>query len=150
MCVFSTIRIFLLFPSFTSHPSDLRKRTPFFFSCKFILRIDKYCKTVFMVSCLRLVRQCRGFATQRPSSKRIGGALSLDHFLQRSKVISFYRTILRGCRGINNAQTRRETQKFVRDELERHRHVTDLQHVRYLLSTGKTEWDAMERYIGGM
>ncbi|KAJ4164448.1 hypothetical protein LMH87_006124 [Akanthomyces muscarius] len=103
-----------------------------------------------MVFCLRLVRQCRSFATQRSSSKRIGGALSLDHFLQRSRVISFYRHILRSCRDIKDAQTRRETQKFARDELERHRHVTDLQHIRYLLSTGKTEWDAMERYIGGM
>lgn len=23
-------------------------------------------------------------------------------------------------------------------------------HIRYLLSTGKTEWEGMERYVGGM
>lgn len=32
-----------------------------------------------MIPGLRLARLYRGFATQRPSSKRIGGALSLDH-----------------------------------------------------------------------
>lgn len=67
---------------------------------------------------------------------------------------------------------RSETRRFARDEFERHRGVTDIvrfplpcspssplsarfltclkSHIRYLLSTGKTEWENMERYIGGM
>ncbi|KAL2210392.1 hypothetical protein CC79DRAFT_1330765 [Sarocladium strictum] len=91
----------------------------------------------------------RAYATHaRPS--RLPKALSLDHFLQRSRVISFYRTIIRGTRHIADENTRKETRGFARAEFERHREVTDLAHIRYLLSTGKTEWDAMERYISGM
>lgn len=91
-------------------------------------------------------------------------------FLQRARVLSFYRTILRGTRQIQDPRTKSETRKFVRDEFERHRGVTDIvssrvfflflpqcgrvltmqSHIRYLLSTGKTEWESMERYIGGM
>ncbi|KAG5998405.1 hypothetical protein E4U43_002421 [Claviceps pusilla] len=91
--------------------------------------------------------QARGYAAARRTLDR---ALSLDHFLQRSRVLSFYRTILRSTRSIRDAQTRTETRRFARDEFDRRRHVTDLSHIRYLLSTGKTEWESMERYIGGM
>ncbi|KND91225.1 LYR motif-containing protein 2 [Tolypocladium ophioglossoides CBS 100239] len=114
----------------------------------------------------RLVRiLTRGYATNR----RLEGALSLDHvrpmyrtpllqhlsltewqFLQRARVLSFYRTILRGTKRIGDARTKAETRKHVRDEFERHRNVKDITHIRYLLSTGKTEWESMERYIGGM
>ncbi|KAF5130648.1 LYR motif-containing protein 2 [Metarhizium anisopliae] len=117
----------------------------------------------------------RGYATRRRGKLN---ALSLDHvrfpprdvyslsktqaprertaltrtakFLQRARVLSFYRTILRGTRQIQDPRTKSETRKFVRDEFERHRSVTDISHIRYLLSTGKTEWESMERYIGGM
>ncbi|KAL1835767.1 hypothetical protein VTJ49DRAFT_6097 [Mycothermus thermophilus] len=71
-------------------------------------------------------------------------------FIQRARVLAFYRTILRGLRGIPDPETRAETRKFVRDEFERHRGVTDIGHIRYLLSRGKTEWESMERHIGGM
>ncbi|KAG6008764.1 hypothetical protein E4U21_003962 [Claviceps maximensis] len=91
--------------------------------------------------------QARGYAATR---RKLDGVLSLDHFLQRSRVLAFYRTILRGTRTIRDAQTRTETRRFARDEFERRRHVTDINHIRYLLSTGKTEWESMERYIGGM
>ncbi|KAG8422007.1 hypothetical protein J3459_010809 [Metarhizium acridum] len=89
----------------------------------------------------------RGYATRRRGKLN---ALNLDHFLQRARVLSFYRTILRGTRQIQDPRTKCETRKFVRDEFERHRGVTDISHVRYLLSTGKTEWESMERYIEGM
>ncbi|KAJ6442930.1 LYR motif-containing protein 2 [Purpureocillium lavendulum] len=85
----------------------------------------------------------RTFSTRR----RLGAALSLDH---RTRVLAFYRTILRGTRRIADARARAETRRYVRDEFERHRAVTDIAHIRYLLSTGKTEWESMERYIGGM
>ncbi|CAK7221217.1 hypothetical protein SCUCBS95973_004419 [Sporothrix curviconia] len=86
----------------------------------------------------------------RPS--RLGGkpALSLEHFLQRGRALALYRTIVRGTRQISDATTRAETLRFARDEFERHRGVTDLTHIRYLISTGKTEWENTERYIGGM
>jgi hypothetical protein len=47
-------------------------------------------------------------------------------FLQRSRVLSLYRTIVRATRRIQDPETRAETRKFARDEFERHRHVTDL------------------------
>ncbi|KAG6014960.1 hypothetical protein E4U41_004725 [Claviceps citrina] len=93
--------------------------------------------------------QARGYAatTRR---RTLDGALSLDHFLQRRRVLAFYRTILRGTRPIRDARARTETRRFVRDEFERRRGVADVNHIRYLLSTGKTEWEGMQRYIDGM
>ncbi|KAH6990810.1 hypothetical protein BGZ61DRAFT_528136 [Ilyonectria robusta] len=78
--------------------------------------------------------------------------MSLDQFLQRSKVLSLYRTILRGTKRIGDPTTKAESRRYARDEFERHRGVTDSEkaHVRYLLSTGKTEWEGMERYVDGM
>ncbi|KIH87676.1 hypothetical protein SPBR_05392 [Sporothrix brasiliensis 5110] len=85
-------------------------------------------------------------------TSRIGGktTLSLEHFLQRSRALALYRTIVRGTRQISDPTTRAETRRFAREEFERHRGVTDLTHIRYLISTGKTEWQNTERYIGGM
>ena len=34
-----------------------------------------------------------------------------------------------------------------KEEFERHKNVTDITKIRYLISTGKTEFDTMERYI---
>ncbi|KAK7430281.1 hypothetical protein QQZ08_003256 [Neonectria magnoliae] len=76
--------------------------------------------------------------------------MSLDQFLQRSKVLSLYRTILRGTKRIADPTTKAESRKYARDEFERHRGVTDSAHIRYLMSTGKTEWEGMERYVDGM
>ncbi|WDK21699.1 complex 1 protein [Colletotrichum graminicola] len=98
-----------------------------------------------------------------PAKSRLGKkALSLDHvrkrkhispqsqFLQRSRAISLYREIIRGTRRIADPNTRAESRRFAREEFERHRGVTDLGHIRYLISTGKTEWQGMERYVDGM
>ncbi|KAI0400761.1 complex 1 LYR protein [Xylaria palmicola] len=93
----------------------------------------------------------RGYATgSTPPKSRLRPTLSLEHFLQRARVLALYRTVLRGTRYISDPATRAETRGFARAEFERHRGVTDLDHIRYLLSTGKTEWESMERYIGGM
>ncbi|KAK2596847.1 hypothetical protein N8I77_012736 [Diaporthe amygdali] len=89
-----------------------------------------------------------GHGRDRPS--RLGETVSLDHFLQRSRVLALYRTVLRGTRKISDHKTRDETRLFARQEIERHRYVQDLQHIRYLLSTGKTQWEGLERYIDGM
>lgn len=96
----------------------------------------------------------RGYATRSPPRGRLGATLSLDHvsscsslkyacqsglrlrfrllikpyvqFLQRSRALSLYRTIIRATRRIRDPKTRAETRKFARDEFERHRNVTDL------------------------
>ncbi|KAK1762105.1 LYR motif-containing protein 2 [Phialemonium atrogriseum] len=91
----------------------------------------------------------RSYATG-PSRSRLGATVSLDHFLLRARALSLYRTIVRSTRRINDPTTRAETLRFVRGEFERHRAVTDTGHIRYLLSTGKTEWESMERYIEGL
>ncbi|KAF4591981.1 LYR motif-containing protein 2 [Ophiocordyceps camponoti-floridani] len=75
---------------------------------------------------------------------------TLQHFLQRARVLALYRAIMRATGRIADARTRAETRSHVRHEFERYRHVDDLSHIRYLLSTGKTQWDSMERYIDGL
>lgn len=47
-------------------------------------------------------------------------------FLHRARVLSFYRTTLRGLRRVRDPTTRTESRKLVREEFERHRNVTDL------------------------
>ncbi|KAK7544400.1 uncharacterized protein J3D65DRAFT_663652 [Phyllosticta citribraziliensis] len=94
-----------------------------------------------------------------------GPFLSLDQFLQRQRVISFWREIVRALHSQPNpvallkeahvsfnpeippSPTRDELRQYARTEFERHKHVTDLTHIRYLLSNGKTEFDMMKRYI---
>ncbi|KAK3305416.1 complex 1 protein-domain-containing protein [Chaetomium strumarium] len=93
-------------------------------------------------------RSVRTYATGRQA--RPGTTLSLEHFIQRARALALYRSILRSTRQIADARTRAETRRFARDEFERHRGVTDIDHTRYLLSTGKTEWESMERYINGL
>lgn len=90
----------------------------------------------------------RSYATA--SRSRLGATLSLEHFLQRTRVLSLYRTVVRGTRRIQDPTTRAETMRFAREEFERHRNVTDISHIRYLISRGKTEWEGMERYIDGL
>lgn len=77
-------------------------------------------------------------------------ALGLDHFLQRQRVLSLYRTILRTVYKIPPSATRDEMYTYARTEFERHRSVSDLTQIRYLISTGKTEFDGMKRYVDEM
>ncbi|TVY12563.1 LYR motif-containing protein 2 [Lachnellula arida] len=86
---------------------------------------------------------------KRPS-RFTAGTVSLDHFLQRAKALSLWRTIVRGCRKISDTGTREETLRFAREEFRRNRDVRDLTQIRYLISTGKTQWEGMERYITGL
>ncbi|EGY17468.1 uncharacterized protein VDAG_01150 [Verticillium dahliae VdLs.17] len=113
----------------------------------------------------------RGYSTAAPAKTRLKKTLSLDHFLQRGRVLSLYRTILRGTAHISDPSTKAESRRYARGEFERHRHVTDIVrlhherarlldsvnlrlnpqgHIRYLLSTGKVEWDSMGRYVEGL
>ncbi|KAI8684735.1 LYR motif-containing protein 2 [Fusarium keratoplasticum] len=102
-----------------------------------------------MVFSTRLLNLSRGYAT-RPGGSRLKPTLSLDQFIQRARVLSLYRTILRGTKRIADPATRAESRKYARDEFDRHRGVSDASQIRYLLSRGKTEWEGMERYIDGM
>ncbi|KAK5049442.1 hypothetical protein LTR84_004371 [Exophiala bonariae] len=71
---------------------------------------------------------------------------SLEHFIQRQRVLSLWRTILRSVYKIP-ADRRNETVSYARREFERNKGVSDLGQIRYLISTGKTEFDGMRRYI---
>ncbi|KAJ5675589.1 hypothetical protein N7462_008486 [Penicillium macrosclerotiorum] len=103
-------------------------------------------------------------------------AISLDHFIQRQRVIALWREIVRALNStlasleIPPSSTRDELHSYARQEFERHREVTELvchpfralttcrhvlitdlfpwqSHIRYLISTGKAEFETMKRYI---
>ncbi|KAK3674960.1 hypothetical protein LTR78_005304 [Recurvomyces mirabilis] len=48
---------------------------------------------------------------------------------------------------LEHSSTRSELRTFARGEFERNKFVHDLGHIRYLISTGKTQFDSMQRYI---
>lgn len=75
--------------------------------------------------------------------------LSLDHFLLRQRAISLYRTIVRACHKIP-PPTRAEMKKYAREEFEQHRGVEDVRKIRYMLSTGKTEFERLGKQVSGM
>lgn len=73
--------------------------------------------------------------------------LSLDHFLQRQRVLSLWREIMRAIHKVPPSSTRDEMRQYARQGFELNRDVTDLTQIRYLISTGKTEFESMQRYI---
>ncbi|KAK8195055.1 complex 1 protein-domain-containing protein [Phyllosticta capitalensis] len=79
-----------------------------------------------------------------------GPVLSLDAFIQRQRVISLWREIVRALYKVPPSPTRDELRQYARTEFERHKHVKDVAHIRYLLSNGKTEFDMMKRYVNEM
>lgn len=76
-----------------------------------------------------------------------GKPLTLEHFLQRQRVVALWRECVRAINRIPPSPTKHEMRDFARHEFERFRHIDDLQHIRYLLSTGKTQLDSMRRYV---
>ncbi|KAI9888011.1 MAG: hypothetical protein M1823_000132 [Watsoniomyces obsoletus] len=50
------------------------------------------------------------------------------------------------CAVIPDDNLRKEWRQFARQEFERNREVDDLSQIRYLISTGKTQFDEMRRY----
>lgn len=73
---------------------------------------------------------------------------TLAQFLLRNRVIALYRSIVRSTNRIpRTSSTRAEMKRYAREEFERHRAITDESKIRYLLSTGKTEFETMERYV---
>lgn len=49
-----------------------------------------------------------------------------EQFIQRGKVLSLWRTIVRGCHKIPDVRTRQETLGFAREEFKRNKGVEDL------------------------
>lgn len=73
--------------------------------------------------------------------------LSLEHFLLRSRVLTLYRTILRAIYRIPDKDARRDPVNHAKNEFARNKNVRETAQIRYLVSTGKAEWDGMRRYI---
>ena len=76
--------------------------------------------------------------------------ISLKHFLQRQRVLSLYRIIVRATNKIPASSTRLEMKTYAREEFERNKGITDLTHIRYLVSTGKEQFESMKRYVDEM
>ncbi|KAG7005767.1 hypothetical protein G7Y79_00018g045740 [Physcia stellaris] len=75
--------------------------------------------------------------------------LSLSDFLLRQRVLSLWRDIVRATNKIPKASpTRTEMKAFAREEFERSRDVRDTTKIRYLVSTGRTQFDEMRRGFG--
>jgi Complex 1 protein (LYR family) len=71
---------------------------------------------------------------------------SLEHFIQRQKVLALWRTVLRDIFKIPKDK-RAEPLAYAKGEFVRNKHITDITQIRYLISTGKTEFETMQRYI---
>jgi Complex 1 protein (LYR family) len=95
---------------------------------------------------LRLLIKPTATTTRQTPRSRLGPPLSLDHFLQRQRVLSLYRTIIRSLYRIPK-DGRAEPISWARGEFERNKDVSDITQIRYLISTGKTEFEGMARYI---
>ena len=99
-----------------------------------------------------LITLVRSYATASTRSPRLPSTktpLSLDHFLLRQRVLSLYRTIIRACHKMPPS-TSAEMRKYAREEFEQHKRVADLRKIRYLLSTGKTEFERLGKQVSGM
>ncbi|KAI5371041.1 Putative complex 1 LYR protein [Septoria linicola] len=92
----------------------------------------------------------RRYATISPDKavRFKGKTLTLEHFLQRQKVMNLWRECIRTINKIPpSMSTRKEMRDYARYEFERYRNIDDLGHIRYLVSTGKTQLDSMSRYV---
>ncbi|KAK1821533.1 hypothetical protein LTR12_004094 [Friedmanniomyces endolithicus] len=81
------------------------------------------------------------------TTKGKGPFLTLEHFVQRGRALALWRNIVRAMQKVPPSATREEMRTFARGEFERNKFVYDLGHIRYLISTGKTQFDSMRRYV---
>ncbi|KAH7131879.1 hypothetical protein B0J11DRAFT_612073 [Dendryphion nanum] len=93
-----------------------------------------------------MIRRYATVATRAPSRLRTRGKnpISLDHFIQRQRVLALWRSIVRTTSSIADPATKKDMRQFARSEFEQQKNVTDLGHIRYLISSGKTQFDAMK------
>ncbi|KAL1974321.1 hypothetical protein VTN31DRAFT_4525 [Thermomyces dupontii] len=73
--------------------------------------------------------------------------LTLDQFIQRRRVLGLWREIVRDIYRIPKSTTRTELLDYARTEFKRNKNVQDATQIRYLLSTGRSEYEGMKRYI---
>ncbi|KIW80072.1 hypothetical protein Z517_06687 [Fonsecaea pedrosoi CBS 271.37] len=86
-----------------------------------------------------------------PSSRlRKSPPLSLDHFIQRQRVLSLYRDILRSLYRHMSHPQRGESIAYAKGEFTRNKDVREIERIRYLISTGKAEWDGVRRGVEEM
>lgn len=98
-----------------------------------------------MRSSLYLLAAIKSFKPSRLSTNKAPPP-SLEAFIQRGRVLALYREILRNLFRIPK-EKREEPISYAKNEFARNKHVTDITQIRYLVSTGKTEFDTMSRYI---
>lgn len=84
------------------------------------------------------------------TKRRVPAAVSLEHFLQRQRVLGLWRDIVRSTKTIPNESIRTEMRSFAKEEFERNRHVKDPTQIRYLISTGREQMKSMQRYVDEM
>ncbi|CCX07932.1 hypothetical protein FPQ18DRAFT_112725 [Pyronema domesticum] len=70
---------------------------------------------------------------------------SLQHFIQRGRVLGLWRDILRATK---KSRGKTELRAWAKSEFVRNREVQDLDHIKYLLSTGRKEFNEMSNYLG--
>ncbi|KAG9234658.1 complex 1 protein [Amylocarpus encephaloides] len=76
--------------------------------------------------------------------------IDLDHFILRGRVISLYRAIIRRCRTIPSPDTQAEMLEMARVEFQRQKDVASADQIRYLLSTGKAEFERSMKFVDGL
>ena len=90
--------------------------------------------------------------TSAPSARiAVKSHLSLSDFLLRQRVLSLWRDIVRAVNKIpKESPTREEMKAFAREEFERNKDVKDTTKIRYLVSTGRTQFDEMCKGFAGL
>ena len=96
----------------------------------------------------------RTLSTTSAHSARIAvkkSHLSLSDFLLRQRVLSLWRDIVRAVNKIpKESPTREEMKTFAREEFDRNKDVKDTTKIRYLVSTGRTQFDDMCKGFAGL
>lgn len=81
-----------------------------------------------------------------PVPKFFKEGLSLDHFLIRSQVISLYRQIVRCTKGMDKPSAK-EIIQWARADFERHRHETNIDNIKSLISSGKHQMHSLQNSV---
>lgn len=92
-----------------------------------------------------MLRRYATIASKPPSRFRARGKspIGLDHFIQRQRALALWRDVVRSTARIPDLGVRKDMLHFARSEFQQHHNVTDLGHVRYLISYGKTQLQTM-------
>ncbi|KAF9229478.1 hypothetical protein BS17DRAFT_689113 [Gyrodon lividus] len=71
--------------------------------------------------------------------------LSLKHFILQKRVLNFYRFAIRTSRCLPDQRARAETIAWFRSEIERNKHLTDLDAIENKLNVGMREVEQVLR-----